>query len=525
MQLMLPFQLYFVLVSLTISHQESEGKYKMVKRLFINSCFFSGGFMLVRTGSGDSRVFDFREVAPASASPEMFKSDPNLSKTTGTSVAVPGEIRGFYDAHARFGRLPWAKLFEPNIRLAEEGFLMTRTLHAMVSKFRHTFNRSPAMRETYLDASGNPKSIGERITRAALGRTLRAIATEGPNVFYSGYIAEALVSEINHQGGSITKKDFEDYRTIEQESITGKYRDFKLFTVGSPASGHILIEALNILNGYVLDSNDGGQDKIGKRAHLLTEAMKFAYSSRMKLGDPSFVDIKDVLDKLLDRKWAAAMRQKITMDSTHAPEYYMNVYDEVKDHGTTHVSVLDSEGMAVSSTCTVNLEFGSKIMDPVTGIILNNEMDDFSIPGTPNQFSLPSSPSNYPEPGKRPVSSSTPVIFEYHGKVAMIVGGTGGSRIISSTLLAIVNMIDLEKSPVEAVEMPRFHHQLIPNVVIAENKVDQTIIEGLQARGHHVHVMAPGLYYSSVQAIKRDLITGKIIAAADPRKDGGTAGF
>ena len=455
----------------------------------------------------------------------MFKSNPILSKTTGTSVAIPGEIRGFYDAHVKFGRLPWAKLFEPNVRLAEEGFLMTRTLHAMITKFRHTFNRSPAMRETYLDASGNAKAVGERITRPALGRTLRAIAAEGPTVFYSGYIAEALVREINQQGGSITMKDFNDYRAIEQEALSGRYRNFNLLTVGAPASGHVLIEALNILNGYAFGASDDDQQKIGEKAHLLVETMKFAYASRMKLGDPAFIDIKSILDKILDRKWAAAMRNKISQNSTHAPEYYMDVFEEIKDHGTTHVSVLDSEGMAVSTTCTVNLEFGSKIMDPVTGIILNNEMDDFSIPGTPNQFSLPPSASNYPEPGKRPVSSSTPIIFEFNGKVAMIVGGTGGSRIISSTLLALINMIDLDKSPVEAIDMPRFHHQLIPNVVIAENKVDPAIIDGLQARGHQVHVMTPGLYYSSVQAIKRDLVTGKIIAAADPRKDGGTAGF
>lgn len=481
--------------------------------------------MLVRTGSGESRVFDFREVAPASASPEMFKNDPKLSKITGTSVAVPGEIRGFYAAHMRFGRLPWAKLFEPNIRLAEEGFLVTRTLHALVSKFKSSFNRSPAMKETYLDASGNPKAIGERITRPALGRTFRAIAREGPNVFYSGYIADALIAEINHQGGSMTKKDFEDYRIVEQESLSGSYRGYNLLTVGAPASGHVLIEALNILNGFNFSATEDNPEKIVERSHFVVEAMKFAYASRMKLGDPSFVDVQDILKKLQDPAWAADMRKKISPDRTHGPEYYMDVFDAVKDHGTTHVSVLDSEGMAVSATCTVNLEFGSKIMDPVTGIILNNEMDDFSIPGTPNQFSLPPSPSNYPEPGKRPVSSSTPVIFERNGRVVMIAGGTGGSRIISSTLLALVNMIDLEKSPIEAVGSARFHHQLIPNVVIAEHKVEQSIVDGLTARGHHVHVMAPGLYYSSVQAIKKDLITGKIIAAADPRKDGGTAGF
>lgn len=519
MRLMLQFLLFFASVSLTIFHLGSEGKKVFTSKLLIY--FFSGGFMLIRSGSGESRVFDFREVAPHSASPEMFKSDPKLSKITGTSVAVPGEIRGFFDAHMKFGRLPWAKLFEPNIRIAEEGFLMTRNLHAMLSKFKTSFNRSPAMKETYFDSSGNPKAIGERILRPALGGTLRAIASEGPAVFYSGHIADALVAEINRQGGSMTKKDFEDYRAIEQDAIPGKYRDFNLLTVGAPASGQVLIEALNILNGYDFTASD----EEAKRAHLIVEAMKFAYASRMKLGDPSFVDVGEILKKLQDPLWAEELRKKISLKTTFAPEHYMDVFNEVKDHGTTHVSVLDSEGMAVSSTCTVNLEFGSKIMEPVTGIILNNEMDDFSIPGSPNQFSLPSSPSNYPEPGKRPVSSSTPVIFERDGRVVMIAGGTGGSRIISSTLLAIINMIDLEKSPIEAVNSPRFHHQLVPNFVIAENKVDQVILDGLTARGHTVHVMAPGLYYSSVHAIKKDLITGKIIAAADPRKDGGTAGF
>lgn len=479
--------------------------------------------MLIRTSSGESRVFDFREVAPSSATPEMFKSNPKLSKISGTSVAVPGEIRGFYDAHMRFGRLPWAKLFDPIIILAEEGFLVTRTLHSMVKKFKNSFSKSPAMMETYLDATGNPKAIGEKITRPALGRTFRAIAREGPTVFYSGFIAEALVAEINSQGGSITNKDFEEYRTIEQETITGTYRGFNILSVGAPASGHVLIEALNILNGLDLNGNDP-KEKVN-RAHLIVEAMKFAYASRMKLGDPNFVDVEEILKKLLDPKWAEKMRKKISLLRTHPPEYYANVFDNVNDHGTTHVSVLDSDEMAVSATCTVNLEFGSKLMDPVTGIILNNEMDDFSIPGSSNQFSLPPSSSNYPEAGKRPVSSSTPIIVERGGRIVMIAGGTGGSRIISSTLLALIRMIDLDQSPIEAVGAPRFHHQLIPNYLIAENDVDENTLEGLAARGHNVHVMTPGLYYSSVQAIKKDLVTGKIVAAADPRKDGGTAGF
>jgi gamma-glutamyltranspeptidase / glutathione hydrolase / leukotriene-C4 hydrolase len=481
--------------------------------------------MLIRTGSGESRVFDFREVAPASASPEMFKSDPKLSKTTGTSVAVPGEIRGLYDAHIKFGRLPWFELFEPNIHLAEEGFLVTKTLYAMVSKFKGSFSRSPAMRETYLDAAGLPKAVGQTIRRPALAETLRSIARDGPNVFYSGYIADALVEEINRQGGRITKKDFEDYRTIEIEAVHGKYRDFNLLTVGSPASGQILIEALNILNGFDLGNPSQGSDDVLKRTHLIIETMKFAYASRMKLGDPAFVDIHEIIRKLESPKFAAKLRGMISPNATHPPAYYMDVFDEVKDHGTTHVSVLDSEGMGVSSTCTVNLEFGSKMMDPVTGIILNNEMDDFSIPGQPNQFSIPPSPSNYPEPGKRPVSSATPVIFEKNGRVMLIAGGTGGSRIISSTLLALVNAIDLQESPIAAISSPRYHHQLVPNVLIAEHDVNSELASRLGGLGHEVHVMAPGLYYSSVQMIKKDPISGRILAAADPRKDGGTSGY
>lgn len=479
--------------------------------------------MLVRTPSGEAQVFDFREVAPASATPEMFKSNPNLSKLTGTSVAVPGEIRGFFDAHIKYGRLPWSKLFEPNIRLAEEGFLVTKTLHSLVNKFKGTFSRSSAMKETYLDDSGNAKPIGARIVRPALARTLKAIANDGPEVFYEGWIANALIDEINHQGGSMTKSDFERYRTIERVALKSTYRGLDYWTAGAPASGNVLIEALNILNNFSLNSTE----PLELRSQRIVETMKFAYASRMKLGDPDFVQGMDkILEKLVDPNFANMLRSKIHSDQTFDPSYYTDIVDDLKDHGTTHVSVLDAEGMAVSSTCTVNLEFGSKIMDPVTGIILNNEMDDFSIPDSPNQFSLPPSPSNYPEPGKRPVSSSTPVIFEGpDGKVFLIAGGTGGSRIISSTLLALISMIDLEMGPAEAVGAPRYHHQLVPNILVAENKVSSDIVEALRARGHVVHVMSPGLYYSSVQAIKRDLHLGTVSAAADPRKDGGTAGY
>jgi gamma-glutamyltranspeptidase/glutathione hydrolase/leukotriene-C4 hydrolase len=284
----------------------------------------------------------------------------------------------------------------------------------------------------------------------------------------------------------------------------------------------VLIEALNILSNF----RDLQSMPPHDRTQLLVETLKFAYASRMRLGDPAFEpEMAHELERMLDPASAERISHKIDLQRTHEPHYYSSTLEKVHDHGTTHVSVMDAEGMGVSCTCTVNLEFGSKLMDSATGIILNNEMDDFSIPGHSNQFSLPASPSNYIKPGKRPMSSSTPVILLRNGRIQMIVGGTGGSRIISSTLLAIVQMIDLGTDALEAVNAPRFHHQLIPNYLIAEFEVPDEAIKDLEARGHKVHVLTKGFYFSSVQAIKRDPFKGTLIAAADGRKGGGTDGY
>jgi gamma-glutamyltranspeptidase / glutathione hydrolase / leukotriene-C4 hydrolase len=480
--------------------------------------------MLVRTKTGESRAFDFRETAPSSSKPDIFKLDPSLSKKSGTSVAIPGEIRGFYDAHLKYGRLPWSELFDPNIKLAEEGFLITKTLYNMIKKLKHILCDFPAMRETYLDTFGNPKPIGHKLTRPALAETLKSISLGGPDVFYSGYICDALVQEINRHGGNVTKKDFEEYRTVESEPIQGTYRDLNLITIGAPASGHVLIEALNILDGYDLRLLNESGKKL-EVFHIIVETMKLAYASRMKLGDPGFVNIQEILEKFKNSNWADILRTNISKHDTFGPQFYLDKISDIGDHGTAHVSVLDSDGMAVSCTSTINMEFGSNILDSRTGILLNNQMDNFSIPGIPNQYSIPPSTINYPEPGKRPVSSAIPVIFEKNGEVRMIYGGTGGSRIISSVLLALINVVDLDLSPISAVLFPRFHHQLIPNKLLCENEFDENIIIGLKEIGHEVNVLDSGFYYSSVQIIEKDTQAGMIYAAADPRKDGGVSGY
>lgn len=478
--------------------------------------------MLVRTERGDGRVFDFRETAPASAHQDMFIHDPSRAKLSGQAVAIPGEIRGFAAAHAKYGRLPWARLFEPNIQLAKQGFPMTSKLHNMLVKFKDTLLRSEGMRDTYFNADGTPKQMGDRVVRPQLAATLREIADKGPDAFYTGRIADALIAAINAHHGNVSHVDFAEYRVRESEPIESEYRGYRVLTVGPPASGAVLIEALNILSGFSLHNDNASR---ADSAHLTVEALKFAYASRMKLGDPHHLDLTREVQRMLNPVHAAWLRSRISLRKTHDPSFYTDAIDAVHDHGTTHISVMDDRGMAVSVTSTVNLEFGAKIMDSVTGIILNNEMDDFSIPGQPNQFSLPASLSNYAGPGKRPVSSATPVILERHGRAEIIAGGTGGSRIISSTLLALLALIDYGQSPADAVRAPRFHHQLLPNNLIAESDVDPRVVESMLQRGHAVHVMKERLYFSSVQLIHRNPVTGIISAAADPRKGGGADGY
>lgn len=477
--------------------------------------------MLVHPPQGTAKYYDFRETAPKAANQDMFNSNPNDSKLGGRAVAVPGEIKGFAAAHRRYGKLPWARLFEPNIALARDGFIVTKKLSMTITKFKDILSRSPGMRKTYFRSDGTPKQPGDTIFRPELAETLEKIANNGEKAFYEGEIAQSLVQTVREAGGIMTLEDLAGYEAREADALRSTYQGYQVFTSGAPSAGPVLIEALNILSNFDLRSKSETD-----RNQILVEALKFAYGSRMRLGDPEFEsEMAHELQRLQDPESARKISAKISLEHTHNPEYYTETLDKVHDGGTTHVSVLDAEGMGVSATCTINLEFGSKLMDPRTGIILNNEMDDFSIPNHQNQFSLPPSPSNYIKPGKRPMSSSTPVILTHNGQIQMIAGGTGGSRIISSTLLALIQMIDLGRSADEAVDSPRFHHQLLPNYLVAENEVSETVIEWLRARGHLVHVLEPRLYFSSVQAIKRDPVKGTLIAAADGRKGGGTDGY
>ena len=503
-----------------------------------------GGFMLIRTGYGQSTVLNFREAAPAASTEGMFEHAPQDAKRGYRSIAIPGEIRGFEAAHAKYGRLSWSQLFAPNIALARNGFPVTQKLASMLDKFQDQLRESPGMIETYFKEDGHtPKGFGELIQRPNLANTLETIANEGANAFYQGAIARALVKDIAAHGGIATMDDFKDYDVVESAAETINFRGYEIITASAPTSGPAALVGLKVLSelldrpGEFEFDTDGmlkwaemSTSQRAKFTHYLIEALKFAYATRMKLADPRFAKMGEIIwkglkDAIIQRKAGAVKPNK-----TFPPGHYTEIGEEVADKGTMHLNVYDHrDGMAVSFTSTINLEFGSKIMNRETGIIYNNEMDDFSIPGKPNEFQLPPSRVNFPKGRKRPQSSSTPMIALKDGQVVLIIGGTGGSRIIASTMQAAVGILVQGLSAATAVSMARFHHQLIPNELIVEHEYPGELEQLLANRGHQVHRLRRGLYFSGVSAITvaRDASCDStvITAVSDPRKGGSTDGF
>ncbi|KAG0264980.1 hypothetical protein BG011_005736 [Mortierella polycephala] len=479
-----------------------------------------GGFMTLRLPNGTVEVIDFRETAPAGAHPTMFKENPILAQTGGLSVAVPGEIRGLEAAHKRYGQLPWERLFAPSVKMARDGWAVGPELAKRLQVYRE-------MMETKLDWStvfapnGTVLREGQWIKREALANTLEKIGKEGADAFYTGPIAQNMVDHIHANGGILTMKDMKSYQPLIKKPMVGYYHGRKVYTTPAPTSGPVLISILNILELYDLGRYKADANM---EVHRLVEAMKFGYAQRTELGDPDFTDLKDKIKSIMDKDTAGLIRANISDAQTFPVEYYNPHWGSIDNHGTTHMSTVDQDDMAVALTSTVNLVFGSKLVDPKTGIILNDEMDDFSIPGVPNAFGLQPSPYNYPEPGKRPLSSCVPTIVEKNGKFEMALGGSGGSRILTSVLQTMLNIYNHGYNVMEAVEAPRVHHQLMPNVVDIESGYSASDIKFLSTRGHNVTVSDILLAKAEVQAVHREM-DGVIYAASDSRKHGIAAGY
>jgi gamma-glutamyltranspeptidase/glutathione hydrolase len=474
-----------------------------------------GGFMMIYDARDKrAHALDFRETAPEAARADLYvrngKPAPSLSLTGALAVAVPGEVAGLLTAMKRFGSLPLAVLMAPAIRLAIDGFPLDASLRYAIERQASNMKKFPELGRVFLVKDEVPPE-GEIIRQPDLGQTLKAIVTEGIDVFYQGWVAQAIADTVKKEGGVLTFDDLRSYKAVWREPLVGSYRNRTVITMPPPSSGGVaLLQMLNVLEGHQLNQLAHNS---GTYLQLLAEAMKHAFADRAQyLGDPDFV--KAPISTLISKDYATWIRGRISPIKTYPAKYYGLRNFKTEQGGTTHFGVLDRFGNAVACTLSVNTRFGSKILVPKTGIVLNNEIDDFAIHPSGNVYGLVGNEANALQPKKRPLSSMTPTIILQGDRPELIVGAAGGPRIISATLQAIINVLDFHMPVKEAVEAPRIHHQWIPEEINVEAKLAPETKKSLERRGHTVKERtALGL----VQAIlaKRSKIAG----AADPRKE------
>ncbi|MQW89434.1 gamma-glutamyltransferase [Sinorhizobium saheli] len=450
-----------------------------------------GGFMTIRFKDGKTTFLDFRERAPLAATKSMYLDDKgNLVKGLSTegylAVGVPGPVAGFEFARSRYGTRPLKELIEPAITLAREGFVLEQGDVASFDGNTEKLARDPAAAAIFLKPDGKPFAVGDRLVQADLANALASIAEKGPDAFYKGAIADAIVKASAEKGGILAKKDFEQYQVRELEPVKCNYRGYDIVSSPPPSSGGVIIcEILNILEGYPLSYLGYGS---AETVHAMIEAMRHAYVDRnTALGDPAFVE--NPVAKLVDKGYAEEIRDKIDPFKAGTSEALMpEGFAESKE--TTHYSIIDDEGNAVAVTYTLNGSFGAGVVAPGTGILLNNEMDDFTAkPGAPNLYGLVQGEANAIAPGKTPLSSMSPTIISKDGQPFMVIGSPGGARIITITLEAIVNVIDHGMDIQEAVDAPRIHHQWLPDKVFMEPyALSPDTRKLLSAMGHDVQV-------------------------------------
>ncbi|MDO8704013.1 MAG: gamma-glutamyltransferase [Sulfuricaulis sp.] len=475
-----------------------------------------GFFLLHRARDGFEIMIDARERAPRAATPDMYldREDqpvPGLSIDGAKAAAIPGIPAGLAHLAEKYGRLPLQKSLAPAIRLARDGFPVTKLYGKMTLRQYDRLEKVPEMARTFLN-QGFIYPVGERLRQPDLARTLERLAAQGRKGFYGGATAARLIQGVQTAGGVWRAQDLVDYRVVEREPVRGTYRHIRVTSAALPSSGGIvLMEMLNMLQGFDLDS----MSKV-EREHIIIEAMRLAYRDRARyLGDPDYVRVD--VPRLIDPAYAVKLREEMRVlkhTSTESPDRATR-----EGMNTTHFSIIDREGNRVAATLSLNTLFGSGFMPPGTGVVLNNEMDDFAVkPEAPNSYGLTGSAANAIAPGKRPLSSMTPTFLESDDTV-VVLGTPGGSRIITMVLLAALEFAHGRGGPREWVKQPRFHHQYLPDVVTHESEAfAEAERHALEQRGHKFDTVRGS--YGNMQVVTWYKKTGRVEATSDPRGEG-----
>ena len=484
-----------------------------------------GGFMVIHLADGKETTIDYREKAPAKAYRDMYLDKdgnyiPELSNSGVTSVGVPGSVAGLLYALNKYGKLSLDEVIGPAIKLAEEGFILDYYLARSFENVLNEFSKYPSSMNVF--SKGNkPYKEGDRFFQPDLAWTLKQIKEKGSDGFYKGKVAELFVDQVQKDGGYVALKDLEDYQSVEREPVKGNYRGYEIVSMAPPSSGGVcLIELLNILENYSFSKDEWGSSSY---IHKLVEAMKYVYADRSKhLGDPDFYEVP--ISSLLSKQYAKEIFNKIKDTATPSSKIHPSDNFSLKESNeTTHYSVYDKDGNAVSTTTTINSYYGNKIVVEGAGFLMNNEMDDFSSkPGAPNIYGLVGGEANSIQPGKRMLSSMTPTIVLKDNKPFLILGSPGGSTIITSVLQVILNCIDFGMNIKQAIDMPRIHHQWLPDEINYETfGLSTDVMENLEKLGYKIGSVKE---IGRVQGIMID-DKNHIWGETDPRGYGGVAGY
>ncbi|GFN91269.1 gamma-glutamyltranspeptidase 1 [Plakobranchus ocellatus] len=520
-----------------------------------------GGFFMTiyNATTGNGTIIDARETAPEKATVNMFEGNPHLSSSGPLSIAVPAELKGYWHAHKKYGRLRWSVLFKAAIKMAEEGFPVPIGLHHAIQDAADLLTSEPSLREVFFNKeTGQLFRYQEIMRRPRLAKTLQHIASEGLIAFYISTVFKNMMADLEEIGKHIhyyysaecpvhqhlfknmradleeiealvSGRDILTYEVLEKEPLEITLDDtLRVMSPPAPSGGPVLSFMLNIMEGYKLQPKDVAtlEAKV-LTYHRIIESFKFGYAKRTALGDEDFVNITELVANLTSKAYADSIRQLITDNVTHDYHYYGPSFYTPKTSGTSHLSVLDQDGNAVAVTSTINGRFGAGLRGRRTGIIWNNEMDDFSAPNITNEYGLLPTEANFIKPGKRPLSSMCPTITVKSGgaegrdQVQQIIGAAGGSKITTTVAWTAEHNLWLGKSIKESVDMYRLHHQLLPPQLQYEEGSDELVLQGLKEKGHELLQFSLGESVSQGIEVK----DGEIFAASDYRKGGTPDGF